>query len=474
VLFRSSAILKAAILDSVELVPDFAGKTVTGGRLNARAALDQLDATYFDPPAPSNTHLPAVDGSAAHGGSVAGTPGTWDYEPTDFDYQWRRCDSSGGSCEDIAGATSAGYAPTADDVRHTLRVAVTATSPDGNATAVSLPTASVVGAPENTAPPIVGGVAKAGETLTASSGSWDFSPSSITYAWERCDSMLTTCTPLSAAQANYIVGDDDAGYRIRARVTATNAWGSSTSTVATATIAARPPAMSAPPVIVRLSGDAYLPGATVMTTTGTWAPEPTALTRRWQRCDATACVDVATGAIYEIVEADRGHDLRSVVSASNDAGTTEAASARIAIAGIDAPPPTDDSTPPTNDTPPPADDSTPPPPPPVVLPPPSPAKPPTSVLPPSPTPTPNRKATARVATPKLGRTTLSTTVTCTGTTGCRGTVAFAYKRRKLGTAKFDIAAKARKVISVKLSKATAKKLRRNAKVRVAIHLAAQP
>lgn len=84
--------------------------------------------------------------------------------------------------------------------------------------------------PVNTAPPVVTGEARQGQTLTTSNGSWT-STTTITYAygWQRCDANGTGCADISGATtASYVLQAADVGKRIRSRVTATNTSGSST------------------------------------------------------------------------------------------------------------------------------------------------------------------------------------------------------------------------------------------------------
>jgi hypothetical protein len=69
--------------------------------------------------------------------------GTWANEPTSFTYAWQRCDSSGGKCAPISGATAQTYTLVAADVGSTLRVEVTAANTAGSASATSLQTAVV-------------------------------------------------------------------------------------------------------------------------------------------------------------------------------------------------------------------------------------------------------------------------------------------------------------------------------------------
>ena len=80
----------------------------------------------------------------AQGESLSGSPGTWTgTQPISYAYQWRRCDSTGAGCADIAGATGQTYTLVGADVGSTLRLAVSASNSVGSATATSDQTAVV-------------------------------------------------------------------------------------------------------------------------------------------------------------------------------------------------------------------------------------------------------------------------------------------------------------------------------------------
>jgi hypothetical protein len=100
-------------------------------------------ATYAVPP-PSNTVLPSISGQPRVGRQLTVSDGTWTgSQPMTFAYQWRRCNSSGGACVAISGATSKTYVPTAADVGLRLRATVTATNASGSSSATSAPTSAV-------------------------------------------------------------------------------------------------------------------------------------------------------------------------------------------------------------------------------------------------------------------------------------------------------------------------------------------
>jgi hypothetical protein len=93
---------------------------------------------------PANTSPPTISGTAREGQTLSAGPGTWSgTQPISFTYRWQRCNTSGGACGAISGATAASYTATGADVGSTLRVAVTATNSAGSASAASAPTAVV-------------------------------------------------------------------------------------------------------------------------------------------------------------------------------------------------------------------------------------------------------------------------------------------------------------------------------------------
>jgi hypothetical protein len=90
------------------------------------------------PSAPVNSSPPAIAGTAAVGGSLSCSPGSWSGSPT-FAYQWLRDGSA------IPGATSASYTVGSGDVGHSLSCRVTATEADGSAQATSSPASVTAG-----------------------------------------------------------------------------------------------------------------------------------------------------------------------------------------------------------------------------------------------------------------------------------------------------------------------------------------
>ena len=76
--------------------------------------------------APRATSKPTISGKAQVGETLTADPGKWAEGPSSFAYQWQSCDTNGGKCKDIGGATGKTYGVRATDKDNTLRVEVTA------------------------------------------------------------------------------------------------------------------------------------------------------------------------------------------------------------------------------------------------------------------------------------------------------------------------------------------------------------
>lgn len=94
---------------------------------------------------------------------------------------------------------------------------------DGGAVGVGGETPLV--APQNAAPPTIGGTPMQGSTLTGSPGVWTGLPGTYEYQWQR-EGGEDQWTAIASGQS-YQVAPEDAGHRLRVTVTATNSGGTS-------------------------------------------------------------------------------------------------------------------------------------------------------------------------------------------------------------------------------------------------------
>jgi subtilisin family serine protease len=317
--------VKQAILAGADRVAAFAAITVSGGRLNARGALDALASQMAG--APAVTVAPSISGTARLERTLTAADGTWTGASLTYRRQWLSCTAAGGSCAEIAGAQGATYAVAANDVGRTLRVRVSATDGAASAQAVSSQTA-VVGAdlPAVLTPPAISGSYVSGARLTGTAGSWSGAPT-FAYQWLACGSTGTGCTAIAGATSLQLtLGLAQIARTLRLRVTATGAGGTAIAdSAATPVITGTAPVSTVAPTV---TGTARI--ASVLTgAAGTWtgAPVPT-VTRQWLRCDAagSACTPIAgaAAATYAAAVADLGARLRLRVTAVNAYGTVTA------------------------------------------------------------------------------------------------------------------------------------------------------
>ena len=184
--------------------------------------------------APANTVLPTISGEAKDENTLTASTGTWTGTPTiSYSYQWESCNTSGEACSNISGATASSYAIAHEQVGDTIRVKVTAKNSAGEVSATSAQTATVAAsAPANTALPTISGAAKEGQTLTASTGSWNgTTPLSYAFQWQSCNSLGVGCLNISGATSSTrLLGASEVGGTVRVAVTASNAAGSTAGT----------------------------------------------------------------------------------------------------------------------------------------------------------------------------------------------------------------------------------------------------
>ena len=305
-------------------------------------ATSNLSAVVVETPdPPANTSLPLISGTDRVGETLTTTNGDWTGRaPIDYSQSWQRCSKDGADCSTIA--TGASYDLTAADGNHRLRSVVQATNRDGDDVAYSQPTDVIETlSPTNDAPPYISGDSIEPGKLTANVGVWGGAPTiDYAYNWLACRSDQCASfandpsVNLTAAQV---------GATIKLVVTATNSYGSSSST--SPSFGPIEPAPTPPQNISvpTLTGQATV-GSVLVAGEGVWeGTSPISYSYSWLRCSKSSCsiisrytpgpVNVASslpGAIttavnnyYTLTNADKGYSIRARVEATNVAGTGE-------------------------------------------------------------------------------------------------------------------------------------------------------
>ncbi len=119
-----------------------------------------------------NTVLPTVSGTPKVFETLTSTNGTWvPATGLSFTRAWQRCNSAGGACAAISGATATSYLLERDDFGHTLRIRVTADDGANQVSADSAATA-IVTAPICPTPFALGPLAAGSMSESAGSIAW--------------------------------------------------------------------------------------------------------------------------------------------------------------------------------------------------------------------------------------------------------------------------------------------------------------
>jgi hypothetical protein len=328
--------ISGALGSTLSLVSGFVGHTV---RLAVTATNGAGAQTAYSEPTsligallPSNTGLPSITGLLQDGSSLTGLLGSWKgTEPISYAMQWQHCNSSGGECEDIKGATGATLGLVESLVGGTVRLLVTATNGAGSTTAASQPTSLIKALlPSNSGLPSISGLLQDGSSLSSLVGSWSGTgPLSYGYQWLLCNAAGAECKEISGATGSTLgLLTGMIGSTVRLAVTAGNAAGSTTATSApSSVIKALLPSNSGLPSIA----GALVDGSLLSAAKGSWSgSEPVSYGYQWLLCNATGegCKEVsgATGSTLGLLTAMIGSTARVVVTATNAAGSVSATS----------------------------------------------------------------------------------------------------------------------------------------------------
>ncbi len=282
---------------------------------------------------PVSTAAPTISGTAQRSSALSSTAGTWTGLGNSYAYQWQRS-SDGTTWANINGATAQSYTLAVADEGDTVRLAITASNPDGSVTAVSSPTATVAAAaPANTVAPVLAGTAQRSFTLTVTQGTWSGLGNTYVYQWQRStDGGSTWANVTGANGTSYILGVPDEASELRVLLTGSNSDGTATATSnATAVVSAAPPLNTTAPTLTGTPQRTL----TLTGTPGAWGGLGNNYAYQWQSSSdgGTTWTNIsgATGSTYVPVIGDEGSNLRLEVTASNPDGAVTAASAGTAI-----------------------------------------------------------------------------------------------------------------------------------------------
>jgi hypothetical protein len=281
--------------------------------------------------APENVTPPLIGGSLVEGEQLTATPGTWNNGPTSFAFQWERCTdpNDDSTCADIPGADTAQYTLVQVDVDNHVRVGVVASNDGGpSAETFSAITGEIQPAvpPTNTVLPSIAGAVppEVDDELTANPGLWNGLPTpTFSFQWWSCNgpTFPDDCVAIPGATSQaYTPVAGDLGRLLRVVVTATNVAEdeNAASPSTQAVVASTAPVNTADPFI---SGTPTV-GETLTVNPGSWTGIlPLSFAVQWQRCDVQGqnCTDIpgATGETYTLTDADDGHRIVAVVTATD-------------------------------------------------------------------------------------------------------------------------------------------------------------
>jgi hypothetical protein len=301
------------------------------GRYISISGRDQIGGIAVGGPPATIVSVPTISGTVKQGDKLTEHHASWLNGISSYSYRWERCNSSGGGCAKISGATHSTYTLSVADVGHTIRVQEAAANASGNGKTVSSAhTAKVLPlAPTNLTPPSitanVSAVFTAGLGVVEVHGSWTESPTSYAYQWQLCNASGADCAAIAGATGQtYTLTSADYNGTIRVQETATNSGGTSAPATSAQSPLVLPPApgnVTAPSI----AGDLYV-GQTLTEVPASWTYGPTSFKYQWLLCNAfrggCGAINSASGSTYTIPDGDSDNTIAVEETATNAGGTS--------------------------------------------------------------------------------------------------------------------------------------------------------
>jgi hypothetical protein len=260
-----------------------------------------------------NNAVPTITGTPGVGSTLTAQPGSWTPSAgLTFGYQWLAAGTP------VSGATASTYAPSSDQVGKKISVIVTASKSDYNSASKTSAETTAVPAPVVTtvSVPTISGIARTGDTLTATPGTW--SPNDgLTYAYQ----WLANGTPISGATAStYKVTATELTKKMSVKVTASRS-GYTGGTATSAPTAAVYRTVITNSVAPKITGSAAV-GKVLTAVPGTWNPSDSTYAYQWYV--GTTAISGASGQTYTIPASKLGKQIRVKVTASRSGATSVA------------------------------------------------------------------------------------------------------------------------------------------------------
>ena len=274
----------------------------------------------------TNSVLPVVSGTLAASSTVSATTGTWSTSGT-FTYQWQSS-TDGSAWTNISSATSSTYALTGTETGKYIRVQVTNSISSGTISGTAYSVATVkIGAPSNTALPVISGTLRIGSAQSVTTGTWTNSPTSYAYQWQSSTNGISWINIGGWATSTYIPTFDICNAQIRVIVAAIG--GGDTATVTSAAVSGFLPP-SAPTTLPFLN-DTSTVGSTFTVDRGVWpstlntSPGPFQ-TYQWERSSdggaSWSVISGATSTTYLTVAGDAGYRIRVRETLTTNTGSS--------------------------------------------------------------------------------------------------------------------------------------------------------